>query len=69
MNPDQGRSAAVLIEDDVFIGLNCLVLKGVTIGRGSVIGAASVVTKDVPAGVIVAGNPARVVRELNPERP
>ena len=64
-----GRSAAVLIEDDVFIGLNCLVLKGVTIGRGSVIGAASVVTKDVPAGVIVAGNPARVVRELNPERP
>jgi acetyltransferase-like isoleucine patch superfamily enzyme len=69
LNPNQGRSAAVLIEDDVFIGLNCLVLKGVTIGRGSVIGAASVVTKDVPAGVIVAGNPARVVRELNPELP
>jgi acetyltransferase-like isoleucine patch superfamily enzyme len=67
LSPNAGRSAAVLIEDDVFIGLNCLVLKGVTIGRGSVIGAGSVVTKDVPAGVIAAGNPARVVRELNPE--
>jgi acetyltransferase-like isoleucine patch superfamily enzyme len=62
-----GRSAAVVIEDDVFIGLSCLVLKGVTIGRGSVTGAGSVVTQDVPAGVIVAGNPARVVRKLNPE--
>lgn len=43
--------------------MNCLILKGVTIGRGSVIGAGSVVTQDVPAGVIAAGNPAKVVRE------
>ena len=57
----------VVIEDDVFVGMNCLVLKGVTIGRGSVIGAGSVVTRDVPPGVIVAGNPARLVRELEPE--
>lgn len=60
-----GRSAPIMIEDDVFIGMNCLVLKGVTIGRGSVIGAGSVVANDVPAGVIVAGNPARLVRALN----
>ena len=60
----EGRSAAVVIEDDVFIGMSCLVLKGVTIGRGSVIGAGSVVALDVPAGVIAAGNPARVVRTL-----
>lgn len=59
-----GRSAPVVIEDDVFIGMNCLVLKGVTIGRGSVIGAGSVVAQDVPPGVVVAGNPARVVRTL-----
>jgi acetyltransferase-like isoleucine patch superfamily enzyme len=59
-----GGVAAVHIEDDVFVGMNCLVLKGVTVGRGSVIGAGSVVTQDVPPSVIVAGNPARVVREL-----
>jgi acetyltransferase-like isoleucine patch superfamily enzyme len=57
-----GECAPVTIHDDVFIGANCLILKGVTIGRGSVIGAGSVVSRDVPAGAIVAGNPARVVR-------
>jgi acetyltransferase-like isoleucine patch superfamily enzyme len=62
---EAGRSAPVVIEDDVFIGMNSLVLKGVTVGRGSVIGAGSVVTRDVPPGVIVAGNPAKVVRELD----
>jgi len=59
-----GRTAAIVIENDVFIGMNCLVLKGVTIGEGSVIGAGSVVTADVPPGVIAGGNPARVLREL-----
>jgi acetyltransferase-like isoleucine patch superfamily enzyme len=59
-----GRSAAVVIKDDVFIGMNCLVLKGVTIGQGSVVGAGSVVSVDVPPNVVVAGNPARIVREL-----
>ncbi len=59
-----GRHAPVLIEDDVFVGMHSLILKGVTIGRGSVIGAGSVVTRDVPPGVIVAGNPARVVRSV-----
>jgi len=56
-----GASKPVTIEDDVFIGMQALILKGVTLGRGSVIGAGSVVTKDVPAGSIVAGNPAKVV--------
>ena len=44
-------------------------LKGVTIGDNSVVAARSVVTKDVPANVVVAGNPARVVKELNPGTP
>lgn len=59
-----GRHAPVIIEDDVFIGMHSLILKGVTIGRSSVIGAGSVVTHDVPPAVVVAGNPARVVKAL-----
>ncbi len=59
--PQNGRIAPIFIEDDIFIGMNCLILKGVTIGRGSIIGAGSVVTKDISDGVIVAGNPARVI--------
>jgi acetyltransferase-like isoleucine patch superfamily enzyme len=59
-----GDTAATVIEDDVFVGTNCLILKGVRIGQGSVIGAGSVVAADVPPHVIVAGNPARVVRGL-----
>lgn len=59
-----GRHKPVKIEDDVFVGMNSLILKGVTIGRGSVIGAGSVVTRDVPANVVVAGNPAVVIHEL-----
>ncbi|MDZ4064777.1 MAG: DapH/DapD/GlmU-related protein, partial [Coriobacteriia bacterium] len=56
--------SAVHIEDDVFIGAGAIVLKGVTIGAGSVIGSGSVVTASVPAAVVCAGNPARVVRAL-----
>jgi len=62
--PRDGSVAPVIIEDDVFIGMNSLILKGVHIGHGSVIGAGSVVTRDVPPGVVCAGNPARVVRPL-----
>lgn len=64
--PLDGSTSPVVIEDGVFVGMQSLVLKGVTIGAHSVIGAGSVVTKDVPAGVIAAGNPARVIRRLNP---
>ncbi len=59
-----GRVKPVVIHDHVFIGMNSLILKGVEIGRGSVIGAGSVVVDSVPPGVMAAGNPARMIREL-----
>jgi acetyltransferase-like isoleucine patch superfamily enzyme len=57
--------APVTVEDDAWIGMNAVVLKGVTIGARSVVAAGSVVTKDVPCDVLVAGNPAKVIRKLN----
>ncbi|WP_414655302.1 DapH/DapD/GlmU-related protein [Flavobacterium sp. UBA7663] len=51
----------VIIEDNVFIGMNALIIKPVTIGKGAVIGAGAVVTKDVLPGTIVGGNPATVI--------
>jgi acetyltransferase-like isoleucine patch superfamily enzyme len=57
-----GRHAAVRIEDDVFIGMNSIILKGTTLGAGCVVGAGSVVCGSFSAGTVVAGNPARVVR-------
>jgi serine acetyltransferase len=53
--------APVLIEDDVWIGAHVTVLKGVRVGSGAVLGAGAVVTRDVPAGAIVAGVPAKVI--------
>ena len=58
--------APVVIEDNAWIGEFAAVLKGVTVGKGSVIASHSVVTKDVPPYSIVAGNPARVVKTLEP---
>ena len=58
----------VHIGDNVWLGDHATVLKGVTIGANSVVAARAVVTRDVPANVVVAGNPAKVVRELDPER-
>lgn len=57
-----GRSIA--IKDDVWIGGRSVICPGVTVGAGSVIGAGSVVTRDVPSGVFAAGNPCRVIRSL-----
>ena len=57
-------SFPVKIEDDVWIGSNVVILPGVTIGRNSVIGAGSVVTKDIPENVVAVGNPCKVLREI-----
>lgn len=57
------KSAPIIIGDDVWIGAHTIVLKGVTIGARSVIGAGSVVTKSIPADCIAAGNPCRVIRQ------
>lgn len=57
----------IVIEDDVLICTNVTIMKGVTIGKGAVIGCNSVVTKDVPAGVVAYGNPARVVKRIGKE--
>lgn len=57
-------SAPVVIGAGVWVGANCTVLPGVTIGDGSVVGACSLVASDVPAGVLAAGNPCRIIREL-----
>jgi acetyltransferase-like isoleucine patch superfamily enzyme len=55
----------IVIEDDVWIACMSIILRGVHIGRGVVVGAGSVVTKDVPAWSVVAGNPARVIKTVS----
>ncbi len=60
------KRSFIRIEDDCWIGANATVLAGVTIGRGSIIGAGAVVTRDVPANTIVGGVPARVLRNRQP---
>ncbi len=54
----------VIIEDNVWIGMNSIILKGVTIGKGAVVAAGSVVTKDVDAMTVVAGNPAKFIKSI-----
>lgn len=58
------RCSPIRIEDDVLIGMNCIILKGVTIGARSVIGAGSVVTKSIPADCVASGNPCKVIKSL-----
>lgn len=62
-NGDQ-FSFPVTIEDYVWVGSNVVILPGVTVGKNSVIGAGSVVTKDIPANVVAVGNPCRVLRPI-----
>ena len=61
------RTLPVIISDNVWIGMNAVILKGVTIGENSVVAAGAVVTKTVPANVVVAGNPALVTKKLDPK--
>ena len=61
-------AAPILIEDDAFIGARSIILKGVTIGKGSIIGAGAVVTRNVPEYSIVAGNPAKVIGDVRNEK-
>lgn len=62
----QSAHSPIIIEDNVWIGEFARICKGVTVGEGSIIAASAVVTKDVPRYSIVAGNPAKVVKELLP---
>ena len=55
----------VIVEDDVLIGANAVVLEGVKIGKGSVVAAGAIVTKDVPPYTVVAGMPAKVIKEID----
>jgi acetyltransferase-like isoleucine patch superfamily enzyme len=57
------KAKEVIIEDDVWIGFNCTILKGVRIGKGAIIGAGTTITKDVPEYSVVVGNPARVIKK------
>ena len=64
MDGHTAKCAPITIEDHVLIGARSIILKGVTIGRGSVIGAGSVVVKSIPPGCIAAGNPCKVIKRL-----
>ncbi len=63
-----GRNALVVLEKGVWIGDSAIICKGVRIGENSIVGAGSVVRRDVPANSVVIGNPARVVKKLDPEK-
>jgi len=64
-----GQTAPIHIGENCWIGDSAIVCKGVTIGDNSIVGAGSVVTKDVPTNTIVAGNPAKTVKQLDPDEP
>ena len=65
-NKDWGnvKTKPITIKRDTWIGMNAMILKGVTVGEGAIVAAGSVVTKDVPPYTVVAGNPAVVVKNL-----
>ena len=63
-DPRSGSPKAINIKENVWLGVNVIVLKGVTIGKNTVIGAGSVVTKDIPENVVAAGNPCQVIKGI-----
>jgi len=62
-----GKNAPVILENNVWIGDSAIVCKGVHIGENSIVGAGSVVRRDIPPNVVVTGNPAEIVKHLDPE--
>jgi len=58
------RFGKIEIKDNCYIGVNCIILPNVTIGPNSIVGAGSVVTKNIPPGTIAAGNPAKVIKQI-----
>lgn len=70
IDPEDNGTGYVTIGDHVFIGVNTVVMRNVTIGSHSIIGSCSVVNRDIPEGVVAAGNPIKILRELEkPYRP
>lgn len=59
------RAQEIIIEDDAWIGFNATVMKGVTIGKGAIVGANTMITKDVPPYAVVVGNPAKVIKQTD----
>lgn len=64
---DAYTKGAIVVEDEVWIGFGATILSGVTIGKGAIVAAKAVVTKDVPPYTIVAGNPAKVIKKRLPD--
>ena len=60
-----GQSEPIKLEENVWVGDRAVICKGVTIGKNSIVGAGAIVTKDVPPNVVVAGTPAKIVKELD----
>lgn len=69
INPEDDGGGQVIIEDNVYVGVNSVILRNVRIGKNSVIGAGSVVTRDIPPNVVAVGNPATVVRKIERFKP
>lgn len=64
IDPSDDGEGTVIIGDNVYIGVNSVILRNVRIGSNSVIGAGSIVVKDIPENVVAVGNPARVVKSI-----
>lgn len=64
-DPRSRQPSPIVIKDNVWLGANVVVMKGVTIGKNSIIGMNSVVTKNIPDNVVAAGNPCKVIREID----
>ena len=64
-DPRAGTPKPIIIKENVWLGYGAIIMKGVTIGENTVIGAGSIVTKDLPANVIAAGNPCKIIKNLD----